>query len=77
KCVDQCELQQAKIASVREATGKDFNRVDAVFAITTEIPEGLYIMDPDGNIILKYSQDTPGAYMLDDLRHLLKVSQIG
>jgi hypothetical protein len=77
-CIDNdCELQQAKIASIREATGKDYNRVDAVFAVSTEIPEGLYIMDPDGYIILKYPSDTPGFYILQDLRHLLKVSQIG
>lgn len=74
---DECELQQAKIASVREATGKDFNRVDAVFTLSTEIPAGLYIMDPDGYIILKYPLDAPGAEILQDLRHLLKVSQIG
>ncbi len=74
---DACELQQAKITSIKEATGKDFDRVDTVLAITTEIPEGLYIMDPDNHIILKYPLDTPGFYILQDLRHLLKVSQIG
>lgn len=78
KCLgDDCELQQAKIASVRDATGKDYDRADAVFVVSSEIPEGLYIMDPDGNIILKYSLETPGAYILQDFRHLLKVSQIG
>ncbi|MFA6036887.1 MAG: hypothetical protein WC748_02040 [Legionellales bacterium] len=74
---DVCELQQAKITSIKEATGKDFNRVDTVLAITTELPEGLYIMDPDNHIILKYPTNAPGKDILEDLRHLLKVSQIG
>lgn len=74
---EDCDLQQAKIVSIKEATGKDFKRVDAVMVVTSEIPEGLYIMDPDGNIILKYPLDAPGKDILEDLRHLLKVSQIG
>ncbi len=100
-CVDaNCELQLAKIESVHEATGKDFDRVSAMLITTTdevnpqfleqfkqipwkqlhsqtEIPMGLFIMDPNGYIILKYALDRPGVTILDDLRHLLKVSQIG
>jgi hypothetical protein len=100
-CVgDVCQLQLAKIASVKEATGKDFERTGTVLITTTHnvdqkllenftnmdwfelhstspIDTGLFIMDPDGYIILKYQLDAPGADILQDLRHLLKVSQIG
>ncbi len=44
------------------------------------VPEGLpaiYLADPLGNIILRYTaQDEPRA-LLDDLRRLLKVSRVG
>lgn len=100
-CVNQdCVLQLAKINSVHEATGKDFDRAGSALITTSDnvdrkllenfnkvewfeldtkdsITPGLYIMDPNGYIILQYSLDTPGAYLLQDLRHLLKVSQIG
>jgi hypothetical protein len=100
-CVDEsCQLQLAKITSIHQATGKDFNRSTSVLITTTHnvdqkllenfnnvdwfelhsampVDTGLFIMDPDGYIILKYPLDTPGAYILEDLRHLLKVSQIG
>lgn len=100
-CVGEtCQLQLAKITSIHEATGKDFDRASSVLITTTHnvdqkllenfknvewfelhsthlIDTGLFIMDPDGYIILKYPLDAPGAYILQDLRHLLKVSQIG
>lgn len=43
----------------------------------TLLEDGLYIMDPDGYIILKYPLDVPAKGVLEDFRHLLKVSQIG
>jgi hypothetical protein len=37
----------------------------------------LWIVDPLGNLVLRYGADSQGKAILDDLRLLLKVSQIG
>jgi cytochrome oxidase Cu insertion factor (SCO1/SenC/PrrC family) len=36
-----------------------------------------YIMDPLGNVMMRFTQDQPDKDFLQDLRKLLKVSQIG
>ncbi len=41
------------------------------------LTNGIYIMDPNGYIILHYLLDAPAKDMLEDLRHLLRASQIG
>ena len=41
-------------------------------------PEGnIYIIDPLGNVMMRYSKDSTAKGMIDDLRHLLKASRIG
>jgi cytochrome oxidase Cu insertion factor (SCO1/SenC/PrrC family) len=37
----------------------------------------LWIVDPHGNLVLRYAAGSDGKRILDDLRHLLKSSQIG
>lgn len=37
----------------------------------------LWIVDPHGNLVLRYGPGSKGKGILDDLRHLLKISQIG
>lgn len=37
----------------------------------------LWIVDPHGNLVLRYDTASKGKGILDDLRHLLKISQIG
>ncbi|MES2819259.1 MAG: hypothetical protein V4812_09785 [Pseudomonadota bacterium] len=37
----------------------------------------LWIIDPHGNLVLRYDASTTGKAVLKDLRHLLKISQIG
>jgi cytochrome oxidase Cu insertion factor (SCO1/SenC/PrrC family) len=38
---------------------------------------GAYVVDPLGNLVLWYSYDDVGKPLLNDLKRLLKVSQIG
>jgi len=38
---------------------------------------GVYIVDPLGNLVFRYSVTTPPKPVLDDLKRLLKLSQIG
>ena len=37
----------------------------------------LWIVDPHGNLVLRYPPGSDGKQILDDLRYLLKISQIG
>lgn len=37
----------------------------------------LWIVDPHGNLVLRYDATSKGKAILNDLRHLLKISQIG
>jgi hypothetical protein len=37
----------------------------------------LWIVDPRGNLVLRYDATIKGKAILNDLRHLLKISQIG
>lgn len=37
----------------------------------------LWIVDPLGNLVLRYGSEADGKAILDDLKYLLKVSQIG
>ena len=39
--------------------------------------EQLWIVDPRGNLVLRYDAHSKGKSILDDLRYLLKISQIG
>jgi hypothetical protein len=41
------------------------------------IDPAVYIVDPIGNLVLRYPVDTPPKPVLEDLRRLLKLSQIG
>ncbi|MGI9321966.1 MAG: hypothetical protein ACR2PJ_00150, partial [Pseudomonadales bacterium] len=45
-------------------------------AITPSRPL-LLLMDPNGNIMMHYPLETAGKPMLEDLKHLLKLSNIG
>jgi hypothetical protein len=37
----------------------------------------LLLVDPLGNIMMRYPEGIPGGDVLDDLKHLLKISRIG
>ncbi|MDA1075858.1 MAG: hypothetical protein O3A63_14005 [Proteobacteria bacterium] len=41
------------------------------------LPPGVYIVDPNGNLVLHYAPGDKAEHVLDDIQKLLKVSQIG
>ena len=43
----------------------------------THLRPVLFLMDPNGNIMMYYPMDKAGKPMLRDLKHLLKISNIG
>ncbi len=50
--------------------------VDA-FTVPGEAGGWIYLVDPLGNLVMRYRADAPGRGMLDDLTRLLKLSKIG
>jgi len=50
-----------------------------LFLLATEetLPPGIYLGDPLGNLILHYGFEQTGKPVLNDLKRLLKVSQVG
>jgi len=51
----------------------------AVYGAGSDLPAGpqLWIVDPHGNLVLRYDAKANGKAILDDLKYLLKISQIG
>ncbi|MBL6690179.1 MAG: hypothetical protein ISP91_07285 [Pseudomonadales bacterium] len=49
----------------------------SLFQNITRLEPVLFLMDPNGNIMMYYSLDKAGKPMLKDLKHLLKISNIG
>lgn len=49
----------------------------AAEASMEELPDAIYLIDPFGNVMLRFPPDLPPKSMLKDLKHLLKVSRIG
>lgn len=39
--------------------------------------KGFYLIDPIGNIMLRYPAEAPPEHIFNDLKHLLRISQIG
>ena len=48
-----------------------------VNTVNQPVPEGIYIIDPNGNLVFRYAIVTNPKDILQDLKRLLKVSQIG
>ncbi len=41
------------------------------------LPDAIYVIDPFGNVMMRFKPDLDPGKMLKDLKHLLKVSRIG
>jgi hypothetical protein len=39
--------------------------------------DDIYLVDPIGNIMMRFTRDMPGKWIIHDLNKLFKVSQIG
>jgi len=44
---------------------------------TGQMPGGIYLIDPLGNLVMYFSPDLPPDEMVEDIKHLLKLSRIG
>ncbi len=81
------ELPDAKLRSWldREHPAMTRGRADAVtlaffaeaFPGATSTGEWIYLIDPLGNLLMRYNVESDAKGILDDLKHLLKLSTIG
>lgn len=56
------------------------NLIDQVSKAQTNMPvlnDAIYLIDPFGNLMMRFAPDLPPKSMLKDIKHLLKVSRIG
>ncbi len=54
-----------------------YPRLAALSGNLERLAPGIYVVDPIGNLVLHYPMSDAGEPVLDDLKRLLKVSQIG
>lgn len=59
-----------------QLTGSEREKVE-LLEKPGDLKPGVYIVDPIGNMVLQYPVDTPPKPVLEDLKKLLKLSQIG
>ena len=70
---------------VRLALGRDASRVEVVVAPAAELAKAgaaiderhIYLVDPHGNVMMRWASSPDLKRMLADLKRLLKASQIG
>ncbi len=55
----------------------DFAELERLTGTAHGLASGVYIVDPMGNLVLRYPFVDAGEAVLEDLKRLLKVSQIG
>jgi cytochrome oxidase Cu insertion factor (SCO1/SenC/PrrC family) len=68
-------LMTASGSAAEQAALRD--QVRAAEANMDPIPDAVYLIDPFGNVMMRFPADLPPESMLKDIKHLLKVSRIG
>lgn len=63
----------APVAALEDPDG----RIAAALESRLLPPRGLYLVDPLGNLMLRYAEDYQASEVLDDLERLLKYSKFG
>ena len=57
-----------------------YNKPNSLHGLLSSLSDGessILLIDPLGNVILKYSEELQGKKLLKDLKKLLKLSRIG
>jgi len=78
-CVAECGDRLESLRRVHDALGREADRVQVVDMSVEQInlEPGIWVVDPLGNLVMRYAQDSELKALLDDMRKLLKVSRIG
>ncbi len=93
RCESACDKTLGEMQALHILLNKDADRLSrglftdqqvtkedehlAVYRRPGELAEGIYIVDPLGNLVLVYPLDTEPKPVLQDLKKLLRLSQIG
>jgi hypothetical protein len=70
-------------ALISEAGGADaalselYPQLEFLSGDIADLAQGIYVVDPIGNLVLHYPLEDAGKPVLEDLKRLLRVSQIG
>ena len=90
--LDDKPVDTAALRRYKDAEGQDVDLLDGVTvlrapagAVGKWLPAGsgtsasdhVYLIDPLGNLMMRYGADAPPEALLDDLKRLLRVSRIG
>lgn len=78
-CDSACDASLEPLRRVHDALGREANRVQVIGlgSDKTKLEPAIWIVDPLGNLVMRYSADTELKELLEDLKKLLKVSRIG
>ncbi len=78
-CASDCEERVESLKRVHDALGRDSTRVQVVLKpqVTLGLEQGVWVVDPLGNLVMHYTDDMALRALFDDLRKLLKISRIG
>ena len=72
------ELIASEYPQARQLYADRQSVMTALQAIGPRLDENeIYLMDPLGNIMMRFTDDMPGKWLIHDLNKLFKVSQIG
>ncbi|MFW6093251.1 MAG: hypothetical protein ACODAC_04700, partial [Pseudomonadota bacterium] len=77
---DASRVRRALVAEVRPSNAdlaREYPKLSFLSGSLAPLERGIYVVDPLGNVILHYPMEDAGEPVLDDLEHLLRVSQIG
>ncbi len=79
QCQQNCQAQVEQLKTIHDALGRDSTRLKVHVAESESlaVAQGVWLVDPKGNLILKYESGQLGKPLLKDLKRLLKVSQLG
>jgi len=78
-CDSACDESLEPLRRVHDALGREASRVQVIGlgSDKTKLEPAIWIVDPLGNLVMRYSADAELKELLEDLKKLLKVSRIG
>jgi len=80
-CNLNCQVMHSELLQVQKALGNNRDRVfilnRATPVFSKQLPGDIFLIDPLGNVFMSYPKNTNPLFVLQDLKKVLEVSQIG
>lgn len=76
----KCEQFEKGAQKFRKAIGRERNRVSVLILESNKTPnavDSIWIVDPLGNVVLRFDPEINPTLILRDLKKLLKLSKVG